>query len=297
MNVAAEAAPKTSTSELLWIFARHPMSWIHVLAIAGLVTFGARPIDWVVCVALYFGRMLAVTGGFHRYFAHRTFKTGRVRQFLLAFWAQTSAQNGALWWAAHHRTHHKESDGVHDVHSAVQSGFFWAHLGWILDDDGATDYDKIRDFSRYPELVWLNRYWWIPPILLGVAVYALLGVQGLCVGFFLSTVLLWHGTFLVNSLAHVIGWQDYPSGDESRNSWTIALLTLGEGWHNNHHYYQACNRQGFRWWQVDMTYYVTKLAELVGLVWDVREPPADVISGAKVPSHVRRKLARQDLAV
>ncbi len=266
------------------------MTLVH-LAVLGVLFTGARPIDWIVCGALYFVRMFGVTAGYHRYFSHRTFKTSRVGQFLLAFLAQSSFQKGVLWWASHHRHHHKHSDTERDAHSAPREGFFYSHLGWLYDGNDETDWDKIKDLSRYPELVWLDRHWWVPPVTLAVAVFLTLGWSGLFVGFFLSTVLLWHGTFFINSLCHIWGRQTYVSGDQSRNNFFLALLTMGEGWHNNHHYYQASVRQGFRWWQVDMTYYVVKLLSFVGLVWDVREPPQSVLDGTHTSSAAIKRAA------
>ena len=277
-----------SDAKLLFRFLVGPMGWMHVLAIGGLFVFEARPIDWIVCATLYFVRMFGVTGGYHRYFSHRTYKTSRAFQFVLAFLAQSSSQMGALWWASHHRVHHKESDTDRDVHSPIKRSFLYSHILWIFDDNLETDYEKIRDMAKYPELVFLNIYWWVPPLVLGFGTWLVLGWSGLFVGFFLSTVLLWHGTFTINSLSHVFGYQDYESGDESKNNWVLALVTMGEGWHNNHHYYQASTRQGFVWWQVDVTYYVIKALELVGLVWDVREPPKEVVAGKRKLSHTQR---------
>ncbi len=263
---------------------------IHLLPLLAIWT-GTRPIDWIVCGALYFVRMFGVTGVYHRYFSHRTYKTSRAFQFVLAFLAQTSAQKGALWWASHHRHHHKYSDTEYDTHSPVKESFFYSHIGWLFDDTDDTDWDRIKDFKKYPELVFLNKHWWLPPTLLGLAVFLTLGWSGLLIGFFLSTILLWHGTFFINSLCHIWGRQTYVSGDQSRNNFFLALLTMGEGWHNNHHYYQASVRQGFRWWQVDMTYYVVKLLSFVGLVWDVREPPQSVLDGTHTSSAAIKRAA------
>ena len=153
----------------------------------------------------------------------------------------------------------------------------------IFEDDGKTDYAKIKDLAKFPELVFLDKYWWIPPALVGFASYAALGFSGLFFGFFLSTVLLWHGTYTINSLSHVFGWQDYETGEDSKNNFVLALLTLGEGWHNNHHYYMGSAPQGFRWWQIDITYAILRVLAVFGLVWDVRTPPADVLDGTWRP--------------
>jgi len=257
-----------------------PFVAIHVLGVAGVV-MGASWKVWAACVALYVIRMFAITGFYHRYFAHRTFKTSRWFQFLMAFVAQTSAQRGALWWAAHHRDHHKYSDSDKDLHSPRQHGFWYSHVGWIYDHNDVTKYARIKDFARFPELVMLDKYWLVPPIMLGVASYLVGGLPGLLVGFMFSTVLLWHGTFTINSLSHVWGKRPYDTTDDSRNNWFLAIITLGEGWHNNHHHYMNSTRQGFHWWQYDVTYYVLKAMSWVGLVWDIKEPPAHIVAGVK----------------
>ncbi len=279
---------KRSKWETYFLYVAGGITILHVACIGAFWT-GAHAIDWVVCVALYFIRMFAITGGYHRYFSHRTYKTSRWFQFLLAFMAETSSQKGALWWAAHHRTHHKESDTINDVHSPVQRGFLYSHIGWLYQlENDYTDYEKVADLAKYPELVFLNKNWLIPPIVLGVLVWLWLGWSGLFVGFCLSTVILWHGTFTINSLSHIFGYQDYYTGDHSRNNWWLAIITLGEGWHNNHHFYQSSTRQGFKWWQYDITYYVLKAMSWIGLVWDLREPPREVVEAAG--THIRNHL-------
>lgn len=252
-----------------------PFIIVHLLPLLALYT-GTKWQDWAVCVALYWIRMFAVTGGYHRYFSHRTYKTSRAFQFFLAFLAQTSAQKGALWWAAHHRVHHKLSDQDGDPHDS-RRGFWFSHVGWIVSSQNEeTDYSKIKDLAKYPELVWLNRYWLVPPTVLGVLVASIWGWSGLLIGFFLSTVICWHGTFTINSLSHMLGNQRYESGDGSRNNWWLAIITMGEGWHNNHHHFMNSCRQGFYWWEYDVTYYVIRALAALRIVWDVKEPPARV---------------------
>jgi stearoyl-CoA desaturase (delta-9 desaturase) len=266
-----------------------PFILLHV-AVFGALWTGTSWVDWVACAVLYFVRMFAVTGAYHRYFSHRTYKTSRWFQFVLAFLAQTSSQKGALWWAAHHRDHHKYSDLPWDVHSPIQKGFWYSHVLWLVDrGTEVTDYKRIKDFAKYPELVWLNKYWLVPPVALGVATWWLLGWSGLLIGFFLSTVLLWHGTFLVNSLAHVLGGRRFPTADTSRNNWWIALLTLGEGWHNNHHHYMGSARQGFYWWEIDVTYYILKALSWCGLIWDLRPVPAAVLAEGRALDAAARR--------
>jgi len=252
-----------------------PFIIVHLLPLLAFYT-GTKWQDWAVCVALYWIRMFAVTGGYHRYFSHRTFKTGRVFQFLLAFLAQSSSQKGALWWAAHHRVHHRRSDQDGDPHDS-RRGFWFSQVGWIVSgENDETDYSRVKDLAKFPELVWLNRYWLVPPTALGILVALLWGWSGLLIGFFLSTALCWHGTFTINSLSHMFGNQRYESGDHSRNNWLLAFLTMGEGWHNNHHYFMNSCRQGFYWWEYDVTYYVLRLLAAIGIVWDIKEPPARV---------------------
>ena len=201
-----------------------------------------------------------------------------------------AAQKGPLWWAAHHRNHHRTSDTPTDIHSP-RRGFLWSHVGWILCDKyNPTDFDAIKDFAKYPELRWLNRYWLVPPTALAVATYLVAGWSGLVVGFFLSTVLLWHGTYTVNSLTHLIGRRRFETSDDSRNSWLIALWTCGEGWHNNHHHYQSATRNGFYWWEYDPTYYALRLLSIVGIVHDIRKVPPRVLAEGRA----RRTISTTD---
>ncbi|MEM7436307.1 MAG: acyl-CoA desaturase [Myxococcota bacterium] len=277
MEAAAIAAEPVSplTRAQMWRKAI-PFILSH-LAVFGAIWSGVTWQAVTLCVVLFFVRVWAITAGYHRYFSHRTYKTSRAMQFVLAVLAQSSSQKGVLWWASHHRVHHKLSDQPGDVHSPVQDTFFYAHLGWIFADTGATRWDKIRDFSKYPELVWLNKYWAVPPTVLAVTCFLIAGWSGLFIGFFLSTVLVWHNTFLINSLTHVWGKRRFDTTDDSRNNWLTALLTLGEGWHNNHHHYQSSCRNGFYWYEIDVTYYIIKMMSWVGLVWDIRGVPDHVL--------------------
>ncbi len=263
---------------------------VHLVPIAAFWTT-VTWFDWTVCGALYFIRMFFITGAYHRYFSHRTYKTSRWFQFFLAFMAQTSLQKGALWWAAHHREHHRHSDTPEDPHSMKLYGFWYSHIGWIAGPDyKETRIGLIQDFARFKELVWLNKYHYVPGVVMGTLVTMLGGIVNgngiqdmfshglstLFVGFFLSTVILYNGTFLINSLMHYIGSQRYKTGDESRNSLILALVTLGEGWHNNHHYYPSATRNGFFWWEIDITYYVLKTFSWLGLIWDLNPVPHHV---------------------
>ncbi|HYD99677.1 MAG TPA: acyl-CoA desaturase [Alphaproteobacteria bacterium] len=271
-----------------------PFVLAHLACFAAIWT----GVSWqaaAVAVGLYAIRMFGICAGYHRYFSHRTYKTGRVFQFVLAFLAQSSAQRGVLWWAAKHRHHHKHSDQPADVHSPAQSGFFRAHVGWIFTRrHSETDYDSIRDFARFPELMWLDRHPYLPAFAMAGLAFALAGWSGLVVGFFWSTVALYHATFAINSLAHVVGRRRYVTGDDSRNNWFLALITLGEGWHNNHHAYQSSVRQGFRWWEFDPTFYVLKALSWIGVVWDLHSPPEAVLRGEqRLGRAVVEKVAQQ----
>jgi stearoyl-CoA desaturase (delta-9 desaturase) len=246
---------------------------VHLSAL-GVFAVGFSWKGVLLCLLSYYVRMFGVTAGFHRYFSHRSYRLNRFWQFCMAVLAMTSAQKGILWWAANHRHHHKYSDQPEDIHSPVQQGFWWSHMGWILaTKDGDTDYSKIPDLTKYPELVWLDRNQYVPTMLYAVALALAFGPTGLFYGYFLATVLLWHGTFAINSLMHVFGKRVFNTTDDSRNSMILALVTMGEGWHNNHHYHPGSAAQGFRWWQIDVSYYVLLLLGKVGIVTSINRVP------------------------
>ena len=254
-----------------------PFFAVHAIAIAGVVALGWSWKGVALAMALYFVRMFGVTGGYHRYFSHKTYKTSRVFQFILALLATSSSQKGVIWWAAHHRLHHRKSDLTGDVHSAKIDGFWWSHVGWILSDKFEdTDEHQVKDLLKYPELRWLDKYFLVPPVVLGVVLFLIGGWWALVWGLFVSTSLLWHGTFTINSLTHMIGKRRYVTTDNSKNHWLLAIITMGEGWHNNHHYYPRSTRQGFFWWEWDPTYYVIRVLQALRIVWDVQEVPAKV---------------------
>ena len=266
----------------LQVISSVPFVLFHV---AALSVFWVKFHWWypLACLLLYGVRMFFVTAGYHRYFSHRSFKTSRWFQFVIAFMAMSSSQKGVLWWAAHHRHHHRYSDEDEDVHSPTLFGFFWAHIGWILSDKyNDTRLHYIGDFAKFRELRWLDKYYLVAPTLLGVVLW-LIGGWGLFAwGFCLSTVMLWHGTFTINSLSHLFGNRRYETTDTSRNNWLLALVTLGEGWHNNHHHYMAAARQGFYWWEVDITYYGLKLLNSLGLIRDLRQVPAHILDQGQI---------------
>ncbi|HEV7668116.1 MAG TPA: acyl-CoA desaturase [Thermoanaerobaculia bacterium] len=281
MSIAAPAVPRAASdpADRPRLANSIPFSLVHLGALGALfVPFEPR---WVgLAIGLYFVRMFGVTAGYHRYFSHRSFKTSRVGQFLFAWLAMSSGQKGILWWAAHHRRHHRFADQEEDVHSPTLRGLWWAHVGWILSPrNNETDFARVADLARYPELRWLDRWYALPPAALATALFVWGGLPALFWGFFVSTVLLLHGTFTINSLAHLFGTRRYPTADTSRNNWFLALLTLGEGWHNNHHFYRSSANQGFFWWELDPTFYVLKALSWTGLIWDLRKPPRHVVKG------------------
>ncbi len=278
------------------------IDWARVLPFIGL-HLACLGVLWVgfswfalwTAVFLYAVRMFAITGFYHRYFSHKAFKTSRPVQFVFGLIGATSVQRGPLWWASHHRNHHRHSDTELDVHSPVQHGFLWSHMGWFLTRAGFhTDRAVIRDLLKFPELRLLDRFDVLVPVVLAVGLYLLgswlesahpdLGTNGsqlLIWGFFVSTVVLFHATVTINSFAHKIGSRRFDTNDDSRNNWVLALITFGEGWHNNHHHFPGSARQGFRWWEFDLTYYVLRLLAALRLVWDLKPVPAGLARMAR----------------
>jgi len=258
------------------------IDWLRVLPFIVLHAgcFGVIWVGWswtgiFVALGLYLVRMFAVTAFYHRYFSHRAFQTNRAWQFVFAVLGNTSAQRGPLWWAAHHRNHHRHSDQEHDAHSPHQHGVLWSHIFWFTTPRNfGTEYEQVPDLARYPELRFLDRFDWVVPALFAATLFAIGGAHLLVWGFFISTVALFHGTCLINSAAHLMGRRRYETGDESRNSFILAIVTLGEGWHNNHHYSPGSVRQGHRWWEIDLTWYILLLLERLGIVSDLRGLPA-----------------------
>jgi stearoyl-CoA desaturase (delta-9 desaturase) len=284
-NVSAPATDASNVDRINW-FRCLPFLLLHLACIA-VWWVGWSGFALCTALGLYVVRMFAITGIYHRYFSHRTYRTSRWMQFVFALLGASSAQRGPLWWAAHHRSHHKFSDMQPDPHSPIRHGFWRSHIGWFMTNRHfLTDYRRIHDFARFPELRWLNRFDVIVPIILAVTLYFVgrllnsaapsLGVTGwqlVVWGFVVSTIILFHATASINSLAHLIGRRRYDTGDDSRNNFILALITLGEGWHNNHHKFRSCTRQGFYWWEIDLTYYALKFFAAIGLIWDLRPVP------------------------
>jgi stearoyl-CoA desaturase (delta-9 desaturase) len=275
-----------------------PFMILH-LGCLGVIWTGASAFAVWTAVVLYFARMAVVTGVYHRYFSHKTYSTSRPMQFFLALCGGTTVQRGPLWWAYHHRHHHQHSDQAEDAHSPHVHGFLWSHIGWITSRRNfPTDYSKVRDLDRYPELVFLNRFDAVVPLAFALSIFGLgsllathapglhtNGWQLLVWGFFISTTALFHGTSCINSMAHLMGRRRYKTEDDSRNSFILAIITLGEGWHNNHHRYQSSTRNGFFWWELDITYYLLKCLSWTGLVWGLKSVPATVLAEGERSDH------------
>jgi stearoyl-CoA desaturase (Delta-9 desaturase) len=285
---------------------RDRIDWLRVLpfvfmhaACLGVIWVGISPTALIVAIGLYVVRMFAITGFYHRYFSHRAFKTSRPVQFVFALLGASAAQRGPIWWAAHHRHHHAHSDQPLDVHSPRQRGFIWSHTGWFLSKRHFTpDHSRVRDLLRYPELKLLDRYDILAPLALAAGLWLTgaalarwapqLGTNGwqlLVWGFFISTVVCYHATYTINSLCHRFGKRRFATNDDSRNNLWLALLTFGEGWHNNHHHYPVSARQGFYWWEMDLTFYGLKLLQILGVIWDLKPVPREVL-------HARRAKQR-----
>jgi len=274
--------------------------FLHLACLLVIWT-GASAVAVGTCLSLYVVRMFAITAGFHRLFAHRTYRTSRIFQFLMAFTGTASYQRGPLWWSAHHRRHHLHADTEKDLHSPLTHTLWRSHVGWFLSRHSqVTEWKLIANLSKYRDLRFLDRFYSLPPILLAVAVFlsglvlqryapglGTTGWQMLVWGFFVSTVLLYHGTFTVNSLAHVFGTRRFATEDNSRNNFFVAFITLGEGWHNNHHHYPTSERQGFFWWEYDVSHYTLKALSWLGIVWDLRAPPANVMALQSSPVPVK----------
>ena len=287
------AAPAGEPQRVDWVRAI-PFAAMHLACLA-VIWVGVSWVAVGVAVGLYAVRMFAITAFYHRYFSHRTFRTSRAVQFIFALIGASSVQRGPLWWAAHHRNHHRHTDTAADPHSPSVHGFWWSHMGWFLTVEGfRTDWSRIPDLARYPERRWLDRVDTLVPVALAAALFGLgalleriapswgtSGGQMLVWGFFISTVVLFHATVTINSLAHRFGRQRFNTGDDSRNNLWLALLTFGEGWHNNHHFFPGTARQGFYWWEVDVTWYGLRAMAALGLVRDLKPVPAWVLAKAE----------------
>jgi stearoyl-CoA desaturase (Delta-9 desaturase) len=246
------------------------------------------PFRWAyvgLWAASHFVRALGLTLMYHRYYAHRAFKMNRGARFVWTLIGTAAMQKGPIWWAGHHVTHHKFADREGDPHSPMISGFYYAHVGWFLHD---TKYDAleannpvVRDFAKFPEIAWLEKYHIVAPTVLAIAMYAYGGWPWLVYGFCLPTMTLAHATFCINTVNHLFGSRRFETLDDSRNNPITAFFAVGEGWHNNHHRYQRAARNGFYWWEFDLTWYTMKAMAALGLVWDMQQVPKRIYEEAR----------------
>ncbi|MCG8313667.1 MAG: acyl-CoA desaturase [Pseudomonadales bacterium] len=292
----ADFKPADNPEKFNWVRCI-PFIIMHLLCLIALI-IETSTFAILFCLGFFWLRMFAITAFYHRYFSHRSFKTNRSWQFLFAVLGNMSAQRGPLWWAAHHRHHHQHSDQKLDLHSPVQRSFWWSHLGWFTCDASfKTNYARIRDFEQFPELRFINRYDMLVPLLTMMGIYSLgellrifaptlntNGIQLLVWGFFISTTLLFHSTVTINSLAHCWGSRRFTTKDNSRNNFILALLTLGEGWHNNHHRWPRSAKQGFYWWEIDITYYVLRIMAAFGIIHSLSPVPSKIYKEATINS-------------
>lgn len=277
-----------------------PFLVVH-LGCFGVFFVGWSPVAIWVCLISFWLRMFAITAFYHRLFSHRSFKTNRAWQFVFAVLGNTAAQRGPLWWASHHRLHHRHADKPEDIHSPIEHGFFWSHIGWFMSAKGyRTDYRVVKDLAKFPELRFLNRFDALVPVLYGLAMYALgailqstlpaLGTSGWQMavwGFFISTVLLFHATFTINSLGHIWGKRRFKTRDQSRNNPWLAFVTLGEGWHNNHHRFAVSARQGFYWYELDISYLLLKGLNWLGVVRELNPVPGHILAEGSAKGRAR----------
>ncbi len=306
--IDSSSVPADTSDRIDWLRVI-PFIGLHLMCL-GVIWVGVSPIAVAVAVGLYGVRMFAITAFYHRYFGHRAFQTSRPVQLIFAALASSAAQRGPLWWASHHRAHHRHADTEEDAHSPDRRGFWWSHAGWFLSRANfPIRWRLVRDFERFPELRFLDRFDVLMPALLGLGLFGMgevlaavaphwgtSGAQLLIWGFFVSTVVLYHATFCINSLAHRVGSRRYETRDASRNNALLALLTLGEGWHNNHHHYPASARQGFRWWELDLTYWGLRLLAVFGIVWKLRPVPAQIVDERGERATRLRRLREQELS-
>jgi len=260
---------------------------VHLVALLGFYTFSWRAL-LVGALLWWVTGSLGIGVGFHRLFTHQGFKAQRWLERFLAVCGTLAVQGGPIAWVAGHRLHHAYSDRELDPHNS-RRGFWWAHIGWVLYRDPKLG--KLEGYGRYakdlaadPFMLFLDRRYIVLQAALGLLLLALGGWSAVIWGIFVRLVFGWHCTWLVNSAAHTFGYQSYDSHDESRNCWWVALLSYGEGWHNNHHAFPRSARHGLKWYEFDQNYLVIRALRFLGLVWDV-----------KVPDHLRR-LRSQKLA-
>jgi stearoyl-CoA desaturase (delta-9 desaturase) len=270
--------PRPARNRIAW----PSLLWIGGIHVGALLAFMPAYFTWsalLVCLLMHwFNGGIGICLCYHRLLTHRSFATRpRWLEYVLTMIGCCASEGGPVGWVADHRRHHAHSDEELDVHTPHQ-GFWWSHMLWWLTPEADTAHTPeyyarwAPDLARDPVLMWLDRWFFIFPIAEAALLYAVGGMPWLVWGFFVSCVLMLHSTWLVNSATHVWGYRSHKTRDDSTNLWWVALLTYGEGWHNNHHAYQTSARHGMRWWEVDMTYITIKLMSFVGLAYAIKVP-------------------------
>lgn len=247
------------------------------LALVAVVIFPPTLTDIALFLSFYLFTGLGITIGFHRLLAHRGFECSRYLMWLCAFAGTAALQGGPIWWVGVHRRHHQVSDREDDPHSPVK-GFWYAHIGWMVQREGLPQHSPLaHDLSQDRFLRWLDRgpNGGLPWLATLAVCFAVGGVSGIVWGAVVRTVFVWHATWSVNSFCHIAGRRPHSNRENSGNLWWVGLWALGEGWHNNHHAFPRAAVHGHRWWEIDLTGYVLRLFEKLGLIHRmVRANPA-----------------------
>ena len=259
--------------------------WPEFLGIAGLhlvCVFAPWTFSWSalgVALFLYWAVCgLGISMGYHRLLTHRGFETSGAFRYVLATLGTMNFQGGPVGWVGTHRIHHRDSDTENDPHSP-RHGFLWAHLLWCLAHDplGRRRKAAALDLGRERGMVWLDKWFWVPQAVLAAVLYLLGGWSWVVWGVGVRTVFTYHATWLVNSASHTWGYRNFETKDDSRNNWWVALISWGEGWHNNHHAHQRSARHGMRWFEIDATYWSLRLLAWLRVVRNVYAPGPDLL--------------------
>ncbi len=265
-----------------WGVANHVIPLLGTMVGIVLVAINGITLEMhLVAIVMAFLTGLGVTVGFHRLFVHRSFETYRPVAWLLAILGCMKGEASVLLWVSEHRKHHRHADALGDPHSPLLAGFWHAHMSWLFVRTYSFDPREVPDLLKRPDLLWIDRHgfkWYLLGLFIPSAICGLVSMSayGALMGFLwgglLRQLYVQHTTYLVNSATHLWGSKAYPTADGSRNSWIVALVTLGEGWHNYHHAFPYSARHGIRWWQIDVGWYVIWFMARLGLVWNVRSP-------------------------
>ena len=274
----AEAAidPRTITPKLKWKWdIILGIAAIHLGALFGPATF-SWPAFWLFVVLQWLTGALGITLCFHRLLTHRSFRIPKWLEYVLTLCGSLALQGGSLKWVATHRVHHAFSDRPQDPHSPTR-GFWWAHMFWLFAYDEVLDnstayWRYVPELARDPIHRFLHKTHVLQTVLLGLLLFAWGGWSFLVWGLFVRTAFMYHCTWLVNSASHIWGYRTYQTNEGSTNNWWVALLTYGEGWHNNHHAYPYSAAHGLRWWEVDLTYLTIRTLWIFGLADQIHLP-------------------------